>query len=69
LQEALELHPLNPDLLYNLACCQVRSGNLDDAWSSLRTAVQQGFDDVACLLDDPDLKSLRELKEFSPLLG
>ncbi len=68
LQKALEHHPQHPDLLYNLACCQCRAGNLDDAWTSLRAALEQGFDDVACLMDDDDLKALRELKEFAPLL-
>jgi tetratricopeptide (TPR) repeat protein len=69
LQGALEAHPDQPDLLYNLACSQARAGNLDDAWTSLRRAVEHGFDDAGRLMDDADLKPLREMKEFTPLLG
>jgi Flp pilus assembly protein TadD len=69
LDEALDLNPHHPDLLYNLACAQSRAGNLDDALSTLQSALENGFSDFERLGHDSDMQSLRQLKAFAQLIG
>lgn len=69
LLEALRENPRQPDLLYNLACAQSRAGNLDDAMSTLQSALENGFSDFERLGHDSDMQSLRQLKAFAQIVG
>ena len=53
---------------YNLACSQALAGQADAAIESLGTAFRLGYDDVAHMVVDPDLASLRGRPEFRALL-
>jgi hypothetical protein len=52
---------------YNLACISALSGKPDEALAHLRAAYAVGFLDVAWMLEDGDLRSLRERPEFRVL--
>jgi tetratricopeptide (TPR) repeat protein len=61
-KEALERHPGNPNVLYNLACFEALAGRADDALGHLATAVEgdprtrewaQSDEDFASIRDDP----------------
>lgn len=45
--------------LYNIACSQIRLGNLDDAARSIDDAIEAGFVDFDLIGSDPDLAALR----------
>jgi tetratricopeptide (TPR) repeat protein len=53
---------------YNLACIAALQGRPDDAMTHLQAAWDVGFADVAWLLEDGDLKSLRERPDFQALV-
>jgi tetratricopeptide (TPR) repeat protein len=69
LEEAIESHYGHADLLYNLACAQTRAGNRDDALTSLKMALENGFSDWDRLGRDPDMENLRHLHAFNALIG
>lgn len=48
-----------PQLTYNLACSQARSGKTDAAFASLEKAYSGGFSNLTLLASDEDLASLR----------
>ncbi len=61
-KEALERHPGNPNVLYNLACFEALTGRADDALTHLQEAVEkdprtrewaQTDEDFASVRDDP----------------
>ena len=52
---------------YNLACIAALQGRPDEALAQLEEAWKVGFSDVAWMLEDGDLKSLRERPEFADL--
>ena len=65
----VELKPDEPVAHYNLACSLALVGDLDEAFSRLRTAMQMGFRDVAFIRKDRDLKPLRGDPRFEALLA
>jgi tetratricopeptide (TPR) repeat protein len=52
---------------YNLACIAALQGRPDEALAHLEEAFKVGFSDVAWMLEDGDLRSLRERPEFQDL--
>ncbi len=40
-----EIRPDDPEVEYNMACLHARQGRVDEAVSSLKAAVEKGFDD------------------------
>jgi hypothetical protein len=54
-----ELSPRDPLVLYNLSCAEALLGNPDSAVSVLSRSVECGYRNLAHLLADPDLDSLR----------
>jgi len=59
-QEVLEQTPEHFGALYNLACCFSRTGDLDQAGSTLEQAYAAGMSDTEILIADPDLEALRQ---------
>jgi hypothetical protein len=53
---------------YNLACIAALQGRPEEAVSHLRSAYEVGFTDVQWMLEDGDLKSLRERPDFRALV-
>ena len=62
-------HPADPDCLYNLACCLARMGEREAGLRALSRAVENGFEDLEKFGGDPDLKGIRQSKEFAQLTG
>jgi hypothetical protein len=65
-KEALERHPGNPNVLYNLACFEALAGRADDALAHLQEAVEkdprtrewaQADEDFASIKNDPRFPS------------
>lgn len=69
LREVLEEHPGMPLALYNLACCESRLGETDDALGHLAKAIagDQGFASLA--RDDDDFEPVRGDARFQELVG
>lgn len=71
LQVDLELTRLKPDdaeCWYNLACSQALTGDGTEALTSLKRAVEFGYDDADWMLSDPDLASLHKHPGFIQLV-
>ena len=64
LLDALERHPENPGLLYNLACAEARQGRGEDALEHLRRSVELDARFAEYAQGDEDLESIREDPRF-----
>ncbi len=60
LTRALEAHPDNPNILYNLACCEALAGRREDALAHLAQAAAGDPRVPEWAADDPDLDSIRD---------
>ncbi|MBC2601946.1 tetratricopeptide repeat protein [Puniceicoccus vermicola] len=60
--------PENPVAHYNLACSLALKNRKTEAVESLRDAIARGYNDVAWLMHDDDLESLREFIPFQELI-
>lgn len=69
LEDLLAHRPDDPDCLYNLACCLGRVGDPLECLRMLERALAHGFEDLEKIGDDPDLKGIRQSKEFAQLTG
>ncbi len=69
LNEVLEEHPGMPLALYNLACCESRLGEADEALEHLAKSIaaEQGFASLA--RDDDDFEPLRGDARFQEIVG
>jgi len=67
-QEILERSPGQPRVLYNLACCYSRTGELDQAVLRLEEAYKAGMSDLELLRSDPDLEALRKSRKGRALV-
>ncbi len=56
--KALELHPEEPAIHYNLACYECQTGNLSDAKRHLMQATKADVKFKVMALDDSDLEPL-----------
>jgi len=56
--------PENPVAHYNLACSLALKNRKKEAVESLREAVALGYSDIAWIMQDEDLESLREFIPF-----
>jgi tetratricopeptide (TPR) repeat protein len=61
---ALDRHPDNPNILYNLACCEALAGHRDEALAHLVRAAELEPRVPGWARDDADLESLRDAPEF-----
>ncbi len=59
----------DPLVHYNLACSYALTGQNEDAFSALFTAIKLGYSDFKHLGHDPDLKSLKTDPRFKKLLA
>jgi thioredoxin-like negative regulator of GroEL len=57
---ALEAHPDNPNVLYNLACCEALAGRREDALAHLARAVEGDPRMREWAANDSDLDSIRD---------
>lgn len=60
--------PAEPDVWYNLACSHALLGEVDAAFNALRTAIDLGYENIEWILEDDDLKSIRNDPRFQQLL-
>jgi TolB-like protein len=67
--QALELSPGDPLMLYNCTCCYSRLGEVDRAIDTLGQAIAAGYGNFAWLKQDPDLNPLRDNPKFEALLA
>merc|ERR1712023_110182 len=66
-QLALSVNSVYP--LYNLACVESLSGNVDSALAFLERAIDDGYNDVEHMKRDSDLYRLRETPAFKALVA
>ncbi len=66
--KALERGYRKPTTLYNLACSEARSGNVDKAFDRLNQSIDAGFDGADHMRDDSDLDSIRKDPRFKKAL-
>jgi tetratricopeptide (TPR) repeat protein len=64
MRRGLERHPDNPNVLYNLACCEALAGRRDDALVHLVRAAELDPRVVEWAREDSDLASIREDDRF-----
>lgn len=67
--QALELSPGDPLMLYNCTCCYSRLGESDRAIDTLRQSIAAGYENFAWLKQDPDMNALRDNPKFQALLA
>jgi hypothetical protein len=58
----------DPDMLYNLACCQALAGRPEEAIATLRAAVTAGWRNHGQAASDPDFASINSRDEFKKLI-
>ncbi|MFZ1906295.1 MAG: tetratricopeptide repeat protein [Steroidobacteraceae bacterium] len=67
--QALELSPGDPLMLYNCTCCYSRLGEADRAIDTLRQSIAAGYENFAWLKQDPDMNPVRDHPKFQALLA
>lgn len=67
-RKLVRLQPSNATAHYNLACSFALSERPEDAFASLRKAVELGYADYEWMRQDPDLKPIAAEPEFRRLL-
>jgi tetratricopeptide (TPR) repeat protein len=68
-RKLVKLQPENATAHYNLACSLALSKRKADALHALLEAVNLGYDDYDWMSQDPDLESLKNVREFKALLN
>jgi len=58
------LRPHDPIVLYNLACSYSLIGDIDRSFSTIKKAIESGYDDFGYLKIDGDLSNLRQDARF-----
>ena len=61
------INPSHPLLHYNLACYYSLLGKTAMGMEALKEAIQNGFNDQKMLINDPDIKNLRQNYQFGEL--
>jgi len=64
-----ENHPQTAGAWYNVACLSARRGKRAEALDRLRQAVAHGYSDADNLLQDPDMKPLRDDPAFGAIVA
>jgi tetratricopeptide (TPR) repeat protein len=68
-ERALQIHPHEEAVLYNVACVYALADDTERALDCLERAVERGFGNRRWLEIDPDLASLRGRERFESLIG
>lgn len=68
-RKLVKLQPDNATARYNLACSLALSKRKTDALRALLEAVNLGYTDYDWMAQDPDLESLKNVREFKALLA
>ena len=68
LHKAVSINPYNSLTHYNLACAYSCLGKIDKALDSLETSVAKGYDDVAWMKRDGDLRNISHTARFKRLI-
>ncbi|HEY6009172.1 MAG TPA: hypothetical protein VIU40_12680 [Geobacteraceae bacterium] len=63
------LNGCSADLEYAMTCLEAAHGRPDQALRHLEASVRRGYDDVACLMNEPELAALRTLPGFRRLVA
>lgn len=66
-EQLAELRPLDPTMLYNLACSYALTKHFERAVAALNRAIEQGYRDFKWLVKDPDLYGLRQHPLFKKI--
>jgi len=76
LEEGLEIDryltsrfPSNDTYWYNLSCSLALVNQTDEALSTLRRAVELGYNDIKWMIEDEDLSSLKRHPEFAAIIA
>ena len=64
---AADKFPSHPRPHYNLGCLYAEDGDFERSIASLRVSVDLGYDNLAKIMNDPNLVSVRQLPEFKEL--
>ena len=67
-RKLVRLCPDDATARYNLACSLTLSDRLAEALETLARAIDQGYDDLEWMSNDPDLKKLRPDPQFQKLV-
>jgi hypothetical protein len=67
LQAALRIAPRNPSIYYNAACLLARQGDNEQALAMCVAAREHGYENMAKLRADEDLRALRDDARFTAL--
>ena len=68
-RRALAMDPDDPSVLYNIACAFAVEGQKQEAISTLKKAIDNGFGHWSWIEHDSDLDSLRDDPEFKAMLA
>lgn len=68
-RKLVKLQPDNATARYNLACSLALSKRKSDALRVLAEAIELGYSDYDWMAQDPDLESLKNIREFKSLLA
>ncbi|HEY8931890.1 MAG TPA: hypothetical protein VIM44_01115 [Rariglobus sp.] len=68
-RKLVKLQPDNATARYNLACSLALSKRKADALRALAEAVKLGYTDYDWMSHDPDLESLKDVREFKAMLA
>lgn len=63
-KKLLQLRPDDAAILYNLACSYSLLNRVDDAFSTIKSAIRCGYNDLDYLMKDDDLTNLRQDNRF-----
>lgn len=63
-EKLYQLHPENPEILYNLACSYSLVNQVDLSYRTIKKAIAHGYADLDHLEKDRDLDNLRKDRRF-----
>lgn len=69
LKKLHDLQPKNAVVQYNIACLEARQGHIENAENWLKRAVESGYSNIEFLLQDEDLKLLRDTAYYQSLIS
>jgi len=68
-QKLFHLRPDDPIVLYNLACSYSLTNQIEEAFKTMKLAIEFGYNDMDYLLGDRDLDNLKKDHQFQKFLA